>query len=264
MKIWALSDLHFAMSSLDFEIEFPEADVCVVAGDVTDPVIESIRWLHENIGCRMPVVFVAGNHEYYGQAYAESLAHAVKNAHLYPTVRFLERDECVIDGVRFLGATMWTDFEFYETPERSMQIASIYMNDYRMIRYSDEPRTRFTAEISRVIHKDSRKWLEQSLAAPFDGPTVVVTHTCPHPLSVHEQYAGDQLNPAFVSDLSAVIETHQPDLWVHGHTHSSFDYVVPGAKTRVVCNPRGYVKRWNYGYEVENMMFIRYKVVEVA
>ena len=28
-------------------------------------------------------------------------------------------------------------------------------------------------------------------------------------------------------------------LWVHGHTHDSFDYTING--TRVVCNPRGYV-----------------------
>lgn len=263
MKIWVISDLHFPMSRLDWEIEFPDADVCVVAGDVTDPVIESIRWLHENIGCRMPVVFVAGNHEYYGHSYAESLAEARKLAPEYPTVRFLENSEAVIGGARFLGATMWTDFEFFEQPEKSMQVASRYMNDYRMIHYSSAPPRRFSAEITRAIHKDSRKWLEAALAESFDGPTVVVTHTCPHPMSVHDQYAGDELNPAFVSDLSPIMKEHQPELWVHGHTHSSFDYVAPGSSTRVVCNPRGYVKRWNMGYEVENMMFLRYKVVEV-
>ncbi|NTF17354.1 phosphatase [Agrobacterium rubi] len=263
MKIWVLSDLHFAMSHLDWDIEFPDADVCVVAGDVTDPVLESIKWLHKNIGCRMPVVYVAGNHEYYGHFYQESLAYALQESVRYPSVHFLEKGEAVIDGVRFLGATMWTDFEFFESPEQSMKIASRYMNDYRMIYYSEKPIRRFSAEISRAIHKDSREWLEKALSAPFEGPTVVVTHTCPHPLSVHEQYAGDPMNPAFVSDLAPVMEAHQPDLWVHGHTHNSFDYVAPGTKTRVVCNPRGYVKQWNMGYEVENMMFIRYKVVEV-
>lgn len=264
MKIWVISDLHFPMSRLDWEIEFPDADVCVVAGDVTDPVIESIRWLHENIGCRMPVVFVAGNHEYYGHAYAESLDEARRLAPDYPSVRFLENDAAVIDRIRFLGATMWTDFEFFHSPKQSMQVASLYMNDYRAIRFSNDPPRRFTAEDTRAIHQESRKWLKAALSESFDGPTVVVTHTCPHQMSVHGQYAGDHLNPAFVSDLSSLIGEHEPDLWIHGHTHSSFDYVVPGTRTRVVCNPRGYVKRWNMGYAVENMMFLRYKVVDVG
>jgi Icc-related predicted phosphoesterase len=264
MKIWVLSDLHLRMSEIDWDIEFPDADVCVVAGDVTDPPLESLAWLQKNIAHRMPVVFVAGNHEYYGQSYSEALAEAKSESWRFPTVHFLEKDETVIGGVRFLGATMWTDFDLYETPERSMQTASLYMNDYRAIEFSQNPRRRFSAEITRAIHKDSRAWLEQALAESFDGPTVVVTHTCPHPLSIHDQYAGDALNPAFTSDLSAVIERFQPEAWMHGHTHSTFDYVVPGTKTRVVCNPRGYVRRWNMGYQVENMMFERYKVIEVV
>lgn len=264
MKIWVLSDLHFRMSEIDWDIELPDANVCVVPGDVTDPPLESLVWLQKNIGHRMPVVFVAGNHEYYGHSYTEALLEAKSEAWRFPSVHFLEKDETVIAGVRFLGATMWTDFELYETPERSMQVASLYMNDYRLIEYTREPRRRFSAEITRAIHKDSRAWLEAALAEPFDGPTVVVTHTCPHQLSVHEQYAGDALNPAFTSDLSPVIERFQPDVWIHGHTHSSFDYVVPETQTRVVCNPRGYVRRWNMGYEVENMMFQRYKVIDVA
>ena len=264
MKIWVLSDLHFAMSHLDWDIEFPDADVCVVAGDVADPPSESIRWLAENIGIRMPVVFVAGNHEYYGHYYEDALAAGRTAALSFPSVHFLENDEVVIDGVRFLGATMWTDFEFYDNPDQAMRAAALYMNDYRQIAYSRTPPRRFAPDITRAIHKDSRNWLEGVLSERFDGPTVVVTHTCPHELSVDSQYAGDQLNPAFVSDLSDVIKAHEPDLWIHGHTHSSFDYVVPETRTRVVCNPRGYVRRWNMGYEVENMMFIRYKVVEVG
>jgi Predicted phosphohydrolases len=264
MKIWILSDLHLRMSDIDWDIEFPDADVCVVAGDVTDPPLASLAWLQEKVGNRMPVVFVAGNHEYYGHSYVEALAEAKCRASDFPDVHFLEKDEVVIDGVRFLGATMWTDFELYGTPERSMQVAALQMNDYRCIDYSSSHGRRFSPEITRAIQFDTRSWLESELAKPFDGPTVVVSHTCPHTLSIHQDYAGDALNPAFTSDLSTLIETFEPDVWVHGHTHSSFDYLVPNKKTRVVCNPRGYVRRWNMGYQVENMMFERYKVIEVA
>lgn len=74
------------------------------------------------------------------------------------------------------------------------------------------------------------------LHEPFDGRTVVVTHHAPHPDSVHPRFAGNLLNPAFASDLSALMGP--ADLWIHGHVHDSFDYQVNG--TRVIANPRGY------------------------
>lgn len=264
MKIWTFSDLHFAFSALDYDFEFPDADVCVVAGDISSPPLASVKWLQKHIGSRMPVVLVAGNHEYYGCEYLSALEEVRAKAHEYPDVHFLENRDVVLGGVLFLGATLWTDFELYERPEKSMKEAHLAMNDYRAIMYQVEPPIRMRPDITRAIHKDSRTWLTKMLSQPFDGATVVVSHTCPHILSVHEQYAGDALNPAFTSDLSKEIEEFQPDIWIHGHTHSSFDYVVPGTKTRVVCNPRGYVQRTNYGYHVENMMFERYKVVETA
>ena len=263
MKIWVLSDLHLPMSDLDWEISPPDADVCVVAGDVCDPPAESVRWLAEYIGRHMPVVFVAGNHEYYGQTYDHSLDEALSLDPSVTNVHFLENRAVVIGGVRFLGATMWTDFEFYERPDESMRYAYRSMNDYRAIMFSDRPPTRLTPLHTRDVHMASRAWLEARLSEAFDGPTVVVTHTSPHERSVAQEYAGDALNPAFVSDFSALIDRHAPPLWIHGHTHTSFDYVLHPSVTRVVCNPRGYVRRWNMGYQVENMNFERYKIVEV-
>ncbi|MCK5746820.1 MAG: metallophosphoesterase, partial [Oricola sp.] len=86
-------------------------------------------------------------------------------------------------------------------------------------------------------HAYASTFIEQALRIPHDGPTVVVTHYAPHPQSVSKQFRGSGLNPAFVSDLSPIIERYAPDLWVHGHMHESFDYRV--GRTRVVCNPRG-------------------------
>jgi len=89
---------------------------------------------------------------------------------------------------------------------------------------------------------------------PFAGATVVVTHHAPHPGSLHARYKADLLSPAFISDLTAVIESGRPDLWVHGHTHHTFDYTV--GPTRIVCNSRGYGE--------ENHDFDRALVVEVG
>jgi Icc-related predicted phosphoesterase len=88
------------------------------------------------------------------------------------------------------------------------------------------------------MHETSKAWLVNELRRTFKGPTVVVTHHLPATLSIASQYKNDPLNPAFASNLEDVIEMHQPDLWIHGHTHVACDYEIYG--TRVVCNPRGY------------------------
>jgi len=98
-----------------------------------------------------------------------------------------------------------------------------------------------------AVHASSREWLDRMLGRESVDPTVVVTHHGPHPLSVHPRFAGNAVTPAFVSDLSDIIEKHQPPLWLHGHTHDRFDYNVGG--TRVVCNPRGYSYENSNGFD---------------
>ncbi len=268
LKAVVFSDLHLAFSELDYELTLPvDADVVVVAGDVTAPVAKSLHWLNENIAMAgYEVVFVAGNHEHYGQVYEDSMKSGFEERSKYPNVHFLENEEIVIKGVRFLGASMWTDFDLYHNAPAAMAVASLYMNDYRVIhsRGSDGILQRFTPEMTRRIHQESRLWLRDALAVEHLGPTVVVTHHCPHELSVAPQYAGDKLNPAFTTDMDEMIMEFQPDVWIHGHTHANFDYVVPGTNTRVVCNPRGYVRqKYDRLKEVENKSFEPFKTIEI-
>ncbi|CDZ39060.1 Metallophosphoesterase [Neorhizobium galegae bv. officinalis] len=257
MKAVVFSDLHLDHSGEpDFAPDVAEdVDVVIVAGDVTAPVASSCRWAWRSYARHgVPVVMVAGNHEHYRHGYEESIADVPD----LPHVHMLENRSVVIAGVRFLGATLWTDFELYGNQELAMSAASIGMNDYRFITSRDaqgRPR-RFTPEITLGLHRGSRAWLEQTLALPFEGPTIVVTHTAPHEMSVAEEFRGDPLTPAFCSNLSEMIERFEPEFWIHGHTHSSFDYVVPGTQTRVICNPRGYVRTGFNRSSVENMMFI--------
>ncbi|MEW8692247.1 MAG: hypothetical protein AB2535_14320 [Candidatus Thiodiazotropha endolucinida] len=88
------------------------------------------------------------------------------------------------------------------------------------------------------MHEASRDWLAIMLAEPFDGRTVVVTHHAPSSQSVHPRYARDLLTPAFASNMENLMDSNRAALWIHGHTHDSFDYEI--YETRVVCNPRGY------------------------
>jgi Icc-related predicted phosphoesterase len=117
-----------------------------------------------------------------------------------------------------------------------MSLAQSMMSDYQVIRSSDK--AALTPWETRDIHRVQRAWLSNEVTKPFSGKTVVVTHHLPLPLSIHEKYRGDALNPCFASDLSALVRA-PVDLWVHGHTHESMDYEISG--TRVVCNPRGYL-----------------------
>lgn len=237
MKLWILSDLHLEVERLEASLAVPAGvDVCVVAGDVTNSVAKGIRWLSENV--QLPVVYVAGNHEFYRNSIVEGLLEGKAEAKRHPSVHFLDDDLAVIGGVRFVGATLWTDFELMGQQPLAMEHARRAMNDYRAISWASNPWERFVPKHAYEMHVKSRRFLHDALRIPHEGPTVVVTHHCPHPGSVHPKYRGDLLNAAFCSDLSDLMSPGKPDLWVHGHTHESFDYEAEGV--RVVCNPRGY------------------------
>lgn len=153
---------------------------------------------------------------------------------------------------------MWTDYQLDGEGRSehafSMAVAEGRLMDHRQIAWRQLPRYEsFTPLHALNEHERSREWLKGGFGKPFDGPTVVVTHHGPHPNSVHWRWKGSALNPAFSSDLTGLFWLGKPALWVHGHTHDSFDYRV--GDTRVVCNPKG--------YHSENPLFDPALVVEV-
>ncbi len=261
MKLWIQSDLHYEIDGVPSSIDSPEADVFVCAGDLMREPAEGLRWLSEHVP--YPSIYVAGNHEYYrgiyttwrGEGAAENAKHS--NDHL------LEDRTVTIGGVRFIGCTLWTDFAIFGADKISTakQMSERGMNDYSQISYSYAKGVgghhwklaRFTPNHTASIHAASRNYLEAALAESFSGKTVVVTHHAPSPRSVHEKYGNDWLNAAYVSDLTDLIDRFQPDMWIHGHVHTSFDYMV--GKTRIVCNPKGYGR--------ENLDFDPQLVVEI-
>jgi len=234
MKIRILSDLH-----LDFRPWTPpktDADVIVLAGDIHAGV-QGIEWARRSFPLA-PVVYVPGNHEFYGEDMLE-LQEELLRCGRRSGVDVLDTRDLVIGGVRFLGGTLWTDLALYgadsDSIDRAMATARSGMNDYGCIRFGDN--RRFRPEDSRAIHLAQVQWLRAKLAEEFAGPTVVVTHHLPHRQSIHPKYAGSPLSPSFASDLTDLMGS-PISVWIHGHTHESFDYDMNG--TRVVCNPRGY------------------------
>jgi len=237
MKIWLFSDLHLEFAVLRQPLVIPDADVCVVAGDLCRAPANGVHWLAENIAHAMPCVYVAGNHEFYGGGIKECLEDGHAAAARFPSVHFLENDFVVIHGVRFIGATLWTDYRIDGHQELAMMHARERMNDYRKIAHQRNPWQRFVPETAYRMHVVSRRFIETALKAdPIT--TVVVTHHLPHARSIPSRFRDDLLNAAYASDLTEVIEAGAPALWLHGHTHDSCDYQV--GNTRVMCNPRGY------------------------
>ena len=110
--------------------------------------------------------------------------------------------------------------------------------DHQKIAREDGSWVRWSPADAHAAHQTARTYIESVLEVEHDGPTVVVTHHAPSPLSISPQFFGSPLNPAFASDLTATIMRYQPDVWVHGHVHHSAGYLV--GETQIVCNPRGY------------------------
>lgn len=248
MRLLLLSDLHLECS--DLAVPPGSFDVAVLAGDIGSPGDKVAAWVRKSPALRRArvVVMVAGNHEFYDSVMQHELRamQAAAQRPGPPAIHLLDCNAVVVDGVRFLGCTLWTDFELaIDTPEgprrdapRGMAMAGARMADYRCIDWLEAgvPR-KLRPKDTLLLHHRQRAWLERALSEAFDGPTVVVTHHGPHRGSLAPRFAADWVSTGYASELPAHF-FEVPVLWVHGHTHSSHDYRVGGC--RVVCNPRGY------------------------
>ena len=234
MRIHVLSDLHLGHG--DFCPPRIDAEVVVLAGDIGRGA-QGVEWANEAFP-DTPVVYVPGNHEFYHWEIRAALDAMRKAAASH--VHVLDNQCVEIGGVRFLGATLWTDFDLYGPVGglAARRLARQVMPDFSCVALDGR---RFTPEASMALHAISRNWLEASLLDDGQGkPTVVVTHHVPCGRSIGLRFRAGQesvLNPAFVSNLEPLLERHK-GVWVHGHTHDSLDYSVSGS--HVVCNPRGY------------------------
>ncbi|GLR59353.1 metallophosphoesterase [Rhizobium indigoferae] len=240
MNIWTISDLHLEFGE-PFSFEPPaDADVVVCAGDIlTKGIVPSLRWLAKYLAGKIPIVVVAGNHEFYGDAVQESLKEAVAESHA--GVHFLENSVVEIDGVSFIGGTLWTDFRLFGiNPQVAMSYAAHDMNDYTKIRLSKNPYSKFRPIDTYKKHVETREFIATELRKRSTEKAVVVTHHAPSPRSVASEFRHDPLSACYASDLQELILETPPALWVHGHVHHRNDYYV--GSTRIVSNPRGYPK----------------------
>ena len=239
-----MSDLHMELGSI--KVRRLPCDVVVLAGDIHEHS-KGVEWARKTFPDQ-PVIYVAGNHEFYRGHWDRTLDD-MRSTAAGTNVHFLEDGEVVIDGVRFLGSTLWTDFKLLgeQSQDEAMAEAKLKLNDYRSIKAPGENGEEQALLPTQSSHRFERSaaFLRGKLSESFSGQTIVVTHHAPHPNSIRDEMRAPSrlVSAAYASDLSDCFETElAPVLAVHGHLHRSSDYTV--GKTRVICNPRGYPGRY--------------------
>ncbi len=226
MRINYFSDVH-----LEFGPQASpdnDADIIVAAGDI-GIFKQGIDWLKQ---LNKPVIYVAGNHEFYTQEYNQTLK-ALRKECAGSSIHFLENDIFIFKGIRFLGCSLWADL-FLEGEKTANALGKV-LNDFRKIKFNNEP---FNQRAFSRLHYYSRAWLEKELAKPYEGKTIVVTHHAPTEWS-WDNSRNKLKKMAYCTDLKYLFHEYAIEAWFHGHIHSPGDYRIAGA--RILSNPRGYV-----------------------
>ncbi|RMM96785.1 hypothetical protein ALQ14_102782 [Pseudomonas savastanoi pv. glycinea] len=229
VRIRIYSDLHNEFSM--FAPPVCDADLVILGGDI-DKKTRGIEWANRTFAC--PVVYVAGNHEYYSGHIDETLGKMRKAAASH--VHVLENEEVIFNDIRILGTTGWTDFSATGNTVIATGVARENMNDFRMIRAGASYRRLYPDDVIKRNHA-ARNWLARELQKDFEGKTLVITHHCPVIEVAGDEHYG-HLTAAYSNAWSTLIE--HADCWVFGHTHSFVDTTLAGC--RLVSNPRGYPK----------------------
>ena len=258
MRLWILSDLHVDLTrgwDLPSGDARPNFDALVVAGDLIPRMERGVRWLLERVPDKS-VVYVPGNHEFYGIDIDRTVEKAMEAAE--GTKVFVLQDRWIrLGDVTFAGTTLWTDFALFGDEHRAMTVAADWMNDFKKIRVGRYVK-RFRPSHALLRHRKARAFLESELMKRRGtGKLVVVTHHAPIPSRCHrlapldpgaELTDDEVLAAAYRSDLTSLMwpapttdsqgYMHPADLWVHGHTHESEDITI--GYTRIVSNAKGY------------------------
>jgi predicted phosphodiesterase len=259
MKIQLLSDLHLEADPGFTATPAPGADLLVLAGDIgsyqrrkdgsamaePDWGLQRFSPLPGVAGWPVPVLFVPGNHEY--DALDVDTAHQDLRATCDRLgIQWLERETTVIQGVRFVGTTLWSDFDGLVAPgsplterlrarHKAFRAANFYLSKMEGQRGG----SLFDAEAMRTLGLDCQAWLREALAQPFDGRTVVVTHFAPTLHSADPRYGLSPGTAGFCNALDDLLPL--ADFWLHGHLHCPTDLQV--GRCRIVANPLGYASK---------------------
>jgi predicted phosphodiesterase len=233
MKIRLLSDLHtefrLPYKTADFA-EYRGEDVLVLAGDIASGASNTMDVIKFFLDQGFPdVVYVPGNHEYYGTSIEDFNAKMFDKCVQHEGAFFLNQNNITINGVLFVGATLWTNF--MDNPI-SQAVCKRVINDFRQIK-------NFSTRDAYDLYYKHLDYIKMHYEMRGARRTVVVTHFLPARECIAPQWrGGDLINDYFANDLGLMIADMQDTTWLFGHTHDAMDFEL--GNTRLVCNPHGY------------------------
>ncbi|WP_302174869.1 metallophosphoesterase [uncultured Hydrogenophaga sp.] len=242
MNIQLLSDLHLETNPDFAPTPAPGADLLVLAGDIGSyqrrrdgSTMPDPDWgLRRFADWPVPVVYVPGNHEYDGLDWDETHVQLRATCTRLGLI-WLDREVHVVDGVRLVGTTLWSDYDVFGEREKAYRAANHYLRKMDGRRHGQL----FDAQAMRDVALECQQWLAETLRQPWDGPTVVVTHFAPTLHSMDPRYGATPGTAGFCNGLDHLLP--HADLWLHGHLHCPTDVQV--GRCRIVANPLGYADK---------------------
>lgn len=234
--------------------------VLVLAGDISskpDQLLKFLGFLEKRF---MKIIYVPGNHEYYGHEMMEWSMNMMAGLGGWfegeGTIEFPGHGVGYVEleGVRFIFTTLWADGGNTLADELNI---SRYMRDFYVIKIGNK---KFTVADMKTLHKSQKEKLIELINTPFDGKTVVVSHHMPSHRLCHPRF-GTDCNGGFASNCDLVLASdNAPHLWIHGHTHDTIDTKM--WQTRVVCNPMGYTSEWGSVHTIYGPKFVTVENME--
>jgi predicted phosphodiesterase len=239
MKLQPMSDLHIRFpGARGFPPLVPGVGAVLIAGDTCEGLGRALHAMRAAYP-KTEIITVAGNHEFYGTTYPEELAAGRETARALG-IHFIENDTVFLGRLKVVGASLWTDYDLAgeRLREAAMRAAYDSMRDHKRIKWSRDPWMRFRPQEARMLHLQSRAYIEGELGRGHVGTTLVLSHHGPTIVAVRPEFRTHATSAAYASDLHSVIDSYQPDFWISGHTHFPMD--LRRGRTRLISNPCGY------------------------
>lgn len=254
MKVSIVSDIHLEFSKDVFLNNDENSDLLILAGDIGSGISPETDSFILNC-CKMykDVIFVLGNHEFYGFDINDVVAHWVDFSSRLTNLHFLNNSSCEVDGIKFIGSTLFSDTVNDLTIPESLYVNKIKhsfkkeINDFNSIYLNG---SKITVDEYNDEYVKSINYITDEINKETDFKKVLITHYATMMPSIGDEFVGSPSRPFFTTDLSNLICNSDLDLVVHGHLHNKSDYEYFGK--RVICHPYGYGQ--DYGFKIKQVV----------